>query len=451
MIKRLLYKNFKLVHRLGHWTQQRFTPTGLLVLSAMVAAGVFGIDTRRTLAFQIFSLLLIILLISLCSALTFRQRFQIQRRLPQFGTAGQNLTYRLVIESSNASPQQDLLLIDALASPYPAFEEFNSLHDPEDKNRNWFDRKISYPKLASLSNKKRGARITPVAVGNLSPKEKIEVNVDMRPLRRGYLHFTKTHIARPDPFGLFRAFQTVVKKDSLLILPRTYRLPALKLSGARKYQQGGLNQAGLSGDSQEFLSLREYRPGDPLRAIHWRSYAKLGKPVVKEFQDEFFTRQGLILDTFMVHAGEAAFEEAVSLAASFVIGGQAQDALLDLMLVAMDAHRFSVGRNVNKTEYMLEVLACVEPCPAHAFTKLEQLLLQHIHEASGLICIFLCWDKKRQHLVEHILLRKLPVYVFVITEQITEQNQEPGPMRKHPERLMFMSPDTVQQQLDTMS
>jgi uncharacterized protein (DUF58 family) len=52
------------------------------------------------------------------------------------------------------------------------------------------------------------------------------------------------------------------------------------------------------GQSEEFVSLREYRRGDPPRHIHWRSWAKAGKPIVKEFEDEFFVRHALVLDTF---------------------------------------------------------------------------------------------------------------------------------------------------------
>ena len=448
MIKKLLYRNFKLVYRISYWIRHRFTPAGLLILGAMVSAGVFGIDTRRTLAFQVFSLTFIILLISICSSVLFRQRFHVQRRLPQFGTATQNLKYQLVLENNNSVLQRDLLIIDELNNPFPDFEEFRINRDPEDKNRNWFDRKVSYPKLVNLINKKRGAKISPVVVDKIPPKENIEISVETRPIRRGYLHFTRTQVARPDPFGLFRAFKTVSGKDSLLILPKTYRAPSLQLSGSRKYQQGGLNQASLIGDSQEFLSLREYRPGDPLRAIHWRSYAKIGKPIVKEFQDEFFVRQGLILDTFIENNSELVFEEAVSLAASFAVTNQDQDALLDLMLVGTDAYRFSAGRNVNRTENMLEILACAEPCITQPFTKLEQLLLQHIHETSGVICIFLSWDKKRQDLVEHILSRKVPIYVFVISEHLSDEDVDPGPMRETPRRLTFMTPDNVQEKLD---
>src|SRR3970282_2553914 len=102
----------------------------------------------------------------------------------------------------------------------------------------------------------------------------------------------------------------------VVALPRRYRLPRLVLPGRRKHQPGGVALATSVGASEEFLALREYRPGDPLQHIHWKSFARTGRPIVKEFQDEFFERHALVLDTFSHAGGEAAFEEAVSIAAS---------------------------------------------------------------------------------------------------------------------------------------
>jgi len=79
----------------------------------------------------------------------------------------------------------------------------------------------------------------------------------------------------------------------------------------------GVALASNVGQSEEFVSLRDYRRGDPLRHIHWRSWAKAGKPVVKEFEDEFFVRHALVLDTFIDDPHSELFEEAVSVAASF--------------------------------------------------------------------------------------------------------------------------------------
>src|SRR5205814_5457579 len=130
------------------------------------------------------------------------------------------------------------------------------------------------------------------------PKGSAEIRAELVPLKRGYLRLTGMTVSCPDPFGLFRALKKIPAPQSVLILPKRYFLPPIDLPGKMKYQQGGVAMASSVGESEEFVSLRDYRPGDPLRHIHWKSWAKTGKPIVKEFQDEFFVRHALILDTF---------------------------------------------------------------------------------------------------------------------------------------------------------
>jgi hypothetical protein len=55
--------------------------------------------------------------------------------------------------------------------------------------------------------------------------------------------------------------------------------------------------------------------------------------VVKEYQDEFFERHALVLDTGTRRGEDAAFEDAVALAASFVYTIDTQECLLDLLFV----------------------------------------------------------------------------------------------------------------------
>ena len=78
-------------------------------------------------------------------------------------------------------------------------------------------------------------------------------------------------------------------------------------------------------DTPRITGLRDYQPGDPLRLIHWPTWARTGKPVVKELEDTFFPRHGLILDTFPAIGDDALFEDAVSVAASFVVAVDARD------------------------------------------------------------------------------------------------------------------------------
>src|SRR5262249_22532605 len=153
------------------------------------------------------------------------------------------------------------------------------------------------------------------------------------------------------------------------------------------------------GDSQEFIQLRDYRPGDPLRHIHWPSFAKAGRPVVKEYQDEYFTRYALVLDTFGAVVADDAFEAAVSVAASFVGGMQMRDALLDLVFVEDRAYRLTVGRGVGRTTDLLRELAAAAPCRDQRFELLAAEVLQHAPSLSGCILVLLGLDEDRRRLI----------------------------------------------------
>jgi uncharacterized protein (DUF58 family) len=142
------------------------------------------------------------------------------------------------------------------------------------------------------------------------------------------------NVARTDPLGFVKGIARVSLDARVVALPKRYRIPVLALPGARKFQQGGVSLSASIGDSEEFLSLRDYRPGDPLHRLHWKSFARTGKPIVKEYQDEFFERHALVLDTGTRRGEDAAFEEAVAVAASFVHTIDTQECLLDLLFVA---------------------------------------------------------------------------------------------------------------------
>ena len=205
-----------------------------------------------------------------------------------------------------------------------------------------------------------------VPVPPLAPRGEAEVRVEILPLRRGILRFTGVTLARPDPLGLFRAFSRISAPQTVLILPKRYPLPPIALPGTMKYQQGGVALAANVGRSEEFVSLRDYRHGDPLRHIHWRSWAKAGKPIVKEFEDEFFVRHALVLDTFTDEPHSEMLEEAVSVAASFACTVLTQESLLDLLFVGAESYCFTAGRGLAHADQMLEILASVRACARQA-------------------------------------------------------------------------------------
>ncbi|HEV8615902.1 MAG TPA: DUF58 domain-containing protein [Methylomirabilota bacterium] len=415
-MRRAAYRTFSAAHALESRFARRCTPAGRLVIAALFASMIIGPNTRLTVAYQAFTFLLALLLIAVALSVRRPPRLSVRRALPRFATAGVPFVYRLRVGHAGQRLERGLLLTEELADPRPSLAEFLSAVEPGEERRNRFDRAVGYPRWAWLVSRNRRARIVEQPLPPLPPGTEIEVRVEVTPRARGSLRFAGVTVARPDPLALMKSPLVLDLPGSVLVLPRRYPLPAIELPGARRYQHGGIALASSVGDSEEFLSLREYRPGDPLRRIHWRSWARAGVPIVKEYQDEFFVRHGLILDTFVTGAVGPRFEEAVSVAASFAAVVDTHESLLDLMFVGAQTYCFTAGRGVGQADRMLEVLAGVTPCQAHPFSTLSGLVLERRAALSGCICVLLAWDDERRRLVDTLRAHGVPTLVLVVDD-----------------------------------
>jgi len=408
-MNRLAYRVYRVVSSLNYWATRRFTPAGWIVFVGLVLTGGMATDTEQSLGYQTFALLLCLSLAAVAVAPFFRARFSAERLLPRFGSAGQSLRYTVSVRNLTKRPQFGLQILDGLADPRPTLGEFIAMTKPTKRRKSL--------RLAAAQDIRRVRAIKPRPLPPLPPNREVGVEIELVPLKRGVLHFDSVTLARPDLFMLFRAFSTVKLAGSITILPKRYALPQIALPGSHRYQHGGVALAASIGESEEFVSLRDYRAGDPMRRIHWRSWAKVGRPVVKEFQDEFFVRHALILDTFTEPDGVAVFEEAVSVAASFACTIDTQESLLDLLFVGPQAFCFTIGRGVAHADQILELLASVRTCSDKPFTSLEQLVVEHSSAVSGCICIFLTWDEPRRQLVRKLNALGVPLLVLVIREK----------------------------------
>lgn len=416
MLRRFFYRQFRIASRVQWSLGRRLTPAGRLVAGALAAALVFGPNTRLTVGYQAFALLLALLVVAGLWALVAPPRLEARRRLPRYATAGERLTYQVLLRTRGARAVAGLSILEDLEDPRPTLAAFASATEPDEARRNWFDRKVAWHRWAWLVARNRRLDVREHRVGELRPGQEAEVAVDARALSRGHVRFRGLTLARTDPLGLVRALRPATVPDTLLVLPRRYPLSVLTLPGARRYQPGGIALASSVGDSEEFMSLREYRPGDPLKRIHWRSSARVGRAVVREHQDEFFVRHGLVLDTFAPAEAEGRFEEAVSVAASFAAGVRTEDSVLDLMFVGPEAYVFTAGRGVGHLERMLEVLAEVRPCVDRPFASLHRLVAERHHALSGVICVLVAWDEARRALVQHLRTLGVPALTLLVTE-----------------------------------
>src|SRR5258706_496963 len=253
--------------------QRRFTRPGLVVMGALIATAIMGPDIENNVTYQAFTLLLFLVLVALAFCGFFRARFSAKRVLPRFGTVGSCFSYSIELKNITSKSQSGLTLLENMAVVLTSFKEWNVQLLADAKQVKPFrvrQHRRTHPfKVATLKD---------APVPTALPNEEVEVLNELIPLRRGLLRFSGVTIARPDPLGLVRAFADIPLPQTALILPRRYPVPPIAMPGTMKYQERGVALASSVGQSDELIGLRDYRHGDPLRHIHWRSWAKAGKP-----------------------------------------------------------------------------------------------------------------------------------------------------------------------------
>ncbi|MFK4791038.1 DUF58 domain-containing protein [Microbacterium sp. ZW T5_56] len=135
---------------------------------------------------------------------------------------------------------------------------------------------------------------------------------------RGTLAVGPVSVLRGDPLGLFERISHRDDARTLYVHPITVALTGLSLGRVRDLE--GLPTSDLSRDDLSFHALREYSPGDDLRHVHWRSTARVGAVLVRQYEE---TRRSRFVVGLSAHPDDYSdpdeFELAVSIAASFGI------------------------------------------------------------------------------------------------------------------------------------
>jgi len=419
-MRRLIYLLLRAVSAVDQRLKERLTAAGWLVLGVGAAAAAAGLDTNLTVTYRAFAFLAALLLLAWMASLLFRVRVEASRDMPRYATAGAAFTYRVTLANRGPRALVGAQLAERFADARPRFEDWKRAREPGEERRNWFDRNVGYFRWRWLIDRRVPRDAAGVELAPLAPGEQRTLQLGLTPRRRGRIEMAGLTLGQPDPLGLVRGLARVPLPARLIALPKRYRLPELALPGRRKFQPGGVSLAASVGDSEEFLALRDYRPGDPLQRVHWKSFARTGKPVVKEYQDEFFERHALVLDTGSARGEDAAFEEAVALAASFVYTIDTHDCLLDLLFMGGEVRAYTAGRGQLHAEQMLEALAGVGPSEPIEFGALAQAVLMRRDTLSSIIAVLLSWDEARARFVAALRAEGFEVRVLLVSQDADE-------------------------------
>jgi uncharacterized protein (DUF58 family) len=115
---------------------------------------------------------------------------------------------------------------------------------------------------------------------------------ELKALRRGAIGATGWTITTSDPLGFFRGERCSPDAEVALVLPRFASLAHLR--EPRKLEASAA--APRAGSGNEVFGIREYRPGDSLRRIHWRSSARHGDLVVREYEPPGLQTLTIVVD-----------------------------------------------------------------------------------------------------------------------------------------------------------
>ncbi|WP_243060285.1 DUF58 domain-containing protein [Nocardioides sp. SR21] len=148
------------------------------------------------------------------------------------------------------------------------------------------------------------------------------VSYQVRSDVRGHFEIGPMSVRVTDPFGLVELGRTFRTTVPLTVTPRTVALPQIPLGGAWTGSGDNRPRAFASGSAED-VTVREYRQGDDLRRVHWRSSARMGELMVRREEQPWQSRATLFLDNrASSHRGQgiaSSLESAVSAAASVAV------------------------------------------------------------------------------------------------------------------------------------
>ena len=398
--------------------RRRNSDGGRLLQTGTFICGAVGLDTDLSFVYQLFALLFCTLVFARLSIKFRSPDVSVRRQLPRYATAGVPFEYFISVINDGNRVERDLKVIDNPKIIPPDLAQFERMREPGEETRNAYDRWLGFHRFIWLQKLNTGISLEKADVPDVELLSHAQAVVEATPLRRGHVYFESTTVLHPDPFGLNYGATEFDNREHLTVLPKRYPVPRrFEFKGGRHFQPGGINSTWSIGESDEFVSLRDYREGDPVRKIHWASSAKREKPVVKEFQDEFFVRQTLIVDTF----GDkpAVFEEVISVAASLLMNMENLDGLMDLCFMSTRPEIITAGRGHAQTSQQLEALATLQLTQALP-ADFADFISGHARRISGCLLVLSGFNEEQKTLLAAIENAGVQTAVFIVTDKIDE-------------------------------
>lgn len=169
----------------------------------------------------------------------------------------------------------------------------------------------STPALPAMAELPVGDALRKIPIPLIGPRARIHIPSEILTHTRGVIEVGPLTLARRDPLGLVRRDITWRDRHRVHVHPPTAPLPPSSAGLVRDLE--GAASARLTDSDLSFHAVREYAPGDLMRHVHWRSTAKTGTLMVRQYEESQTARASVLFDT---HRGEYRSEEEFELGVS---------------------------------------------------------------------------------------------------------------------------------------
>ncbi len=361
-----------------------FTPEGRWLFAVALVTGAFAVDVTHTQVYLLFSLLVSVILASLVVSVTLRlPELSLRVQAPPRVFVGAEVSFVVECERTSPGPTPARLRVEGPFLPY-------------------FGRWLTRP--LPMADVGFGARSSAI--------------LKARFLERGDLTLGRFRVSALVPLGLASGPPIQSAPVRMRVVPRPANVLRLGFALSTRHQPGGVALASRTGESMDLRGVRPYRKGDRIRDLSARTWARTGRPAVREYQEEYFTRVGVVLDCVAPRRRsvrvEEAFEAAVSLAAGIVAHLGRGDALMDLLVTSGEIHPLTLGRSLGFLEQALDHLAVAELPSTVDRPRLLELLAPYLSRLSAMIMVVDGWDETREQLVRGMEKRGVRVHCVAV-------------------------------------
>jgi uncharacterized protein (DUF58 family) len=129
-----------------------------------------------------------------------------------------------------------------------------------------------------------GPGFTPVAYLEAPPGAAVESSYELVPPHRGVFELGPFYLYGGDPFGFYKCWRKIDLPTEMIVLPCPVEFSYVNPSSVSLLAQDELETVAVGGASTEFLGVREYIQGEPLKHVHWPSTARLGQLISRQYE-----------------------------------------------------------------------------------------------------------------------------------------------------------------------